>query len=298
MTLIQLWVIFLVYCLSENVLGIPVPFSDGRSNHHLENERIQQPRLYRNMTLQEVPTKVAANIFLTNYSSMRYGYHMGRPVDRLFRHPVAKFLKPMIANLMTDMHFLQHWGVLISTEPPFGFNTTGLLPEPGSKVPSPEKGLIYELRNSVNTSLVYLDLKNWTTYSWRYPHMRYLGTLNKTDEELIMIGRAYIQHVGKEGFHNFYRNCQHFTTWYSKALWPNVTLTHRADQLFGKALWWLRDMKKTTKWGLNKVKGWFGFEIPHYEALDSAAEFVKLEDVLTSGGDLKRDNELEHMKLN
>ncbi len=293
MTLIQLWLIFLLHCLSGNVLSIPVPFSDGRSNHDREDEKIQQQQLYQNMTLQEVPTKVADDVFLTNYSSVRYGYHMGRPVDRLFRHPVINFLKPMLAKLMTDLHFLQHWGVLISTEPPSPFNTTGLLPEPGSSVPSPEKGLIYELRNSANTGLVYLDLKNWTTYSWRYPQMKYLGTLNKTDEELIMIGRAYIQHVGKVGFHNFYRNCQHFTTWYSKALWPNVTLTNRADQLFGKALWWLRDMKKTARWGLNKVKGWFGFEVPHLEAVDLAAEFVKLEDMLTSSGGLKKDDVLE-----
>lgn len=110
--------------------------------------------------------------------------------------------------------------------------------------------------------------------------MRYLGTLNKTDEELIMIGRAYMQHIGKEGFHNFYRNCQHFTTWYSKALWPKVTLTQRADQIFGKALWWLKDVKKTAKWGLNKIGGWLGFPVARTEEVDSAAEFVKLEDVL------------------
>jgi hypothetical protein len=295
MTLIQLWLIFLMCCLSGNVRCIPLPLSDERPSRDQQEKRIQQQQLYQNMTLQEVPTKVAEDAFLTNYTSTRYGYHMGRPVDRLFRHPVTRVLKPVLANIMSDMPSIQHWGILISTEPPFPFNTTHVLPEPGSKVPSPKTGLIYELRNSVNTGLVYLDLKNWTTYSWHYSEMRYLGTLNKTDEELITLGRAYIQHIGKEGFHNFYRNCQHFTTWYSKALWPEVTLTQRADQLFGKALWWIRDMKKTREWGWNKVKGWFGLSVATLEAVDSAAEFVKLEDVLTLSSGVATKEEVEPM---
>ena len=250
------------------------------------------------MTLQDIPTTVAEDVFLTNCSLTRYGYHMARPVDRIFRNPVGRLLKPLLARIMTEMSFVQHWGVLISTEPPASHDDD--LPRAGSKVPRPETGLIYELRNSANTGLVYLDLKNWTTYGWRYPTMRYLGTLNKTDEELIIIGRAYIQHVGKEGFHNFYRNCQHFATWYSKALWPKVTLAQRADQLFGKALWWFRDMKKTTKWGLNKFGGWLGFPVADAEAVDSATEFVELEDVLSQNNGSRtvaETDELEHMEL-
>jgi len=56
-------------------------------------------------------------------------------------------------------------------------------------------------------------------------------------------------------------------------------------------------MKKTARWGLNKVKGWFGFEVPHLEAVDLAAEFVKLEDMLTSSGGLKKDDVLEQVDV-
>jgi len=300
MTSSRLWLLFLVLGLAISAACSPLPFSGERPSpsESEDGQRIRQQQLYRNLSLQDIPTTVAEDVILTNCSTMRYGYHMGRPVDRLFRNPVGRLLKPVAGELMRQMPFIQHWGVLISTEPPNTDNDE--LPPAGEKVPSPETGLIYELRNSVNTGLVYLDLKNWTTYGWRYPTMTYLGTLNKTDEELMMIGRAYIQHVGKEGFHNFYRNCQHFATWYSKALWPEVSLAQRADQLFGKALWWFRDMKTTAKWGLRKIGGWLGFPVENMEEVDSAAQFVKLEDVLSQNDSSETSvevDELEHMEI-
>jgi hypothetical protein len=203
-------------------------------------------------------------------------------VDRFIRIPVIGFIvKPIIGHVMSEMPSLLHWGILISKEPPN--NSSDRLPREGAKVSRPESGLIFELRNSHNTGLIYLDVKNWTSYPYRQEKVKYLGILNKTDEELITIGRAYIQQVGREGFHNFFRNCQIFTSWYSKALWPRVRLSTRADQLLGKGLWWFRDWNKTAKWGSNKLMGWLGFRTPNAEDLDSAADFVEMEKILSQG---------------
>ena len=72
-------------------------------------------------------------------------------------------------------------------------------------------------------------------------NVTFLGTVNRTDQELVGI------QIAREGFHNFYRNCEHFTTWYIQALWPDISLATRGDQLLGKLVWWFKDRKKTIK---------------------------------------------------
>ena len=232
------------------------------------------------MSLEDVPTTVDEDVILTDTSATRYGYFIGRPVERIFKIPLGKILQPVVGRVMSTMPPLLHWGLLVSSEPPKDYQVTGILPQSGQKVRRPDDGLILELRNSVNTGLIYLDIKNWTTYSYRQNTIRYLGSLNQTDQELITIGRAYIQQVGRGGFHNFYRNCQHFTGWYAKALWPKVSMAQRIDQVFGKMLWWLRDWKITTKWGSNKVRAWFGIPFPELEEVDAVTKYVDIEELL------------------
>jgi hypothetical protein len=128
--------------------------------------------------------------------------------------------------------------------------------------------------------LVYLDVKTWENYTIRAPKVRYLGPLAKNDIELVNIGRAYIKQVGREGFHNFYRNCQVFTTWYSKALWPDARLEgRRADQLFGKLLWWFKDWGKTVKCGWDRVVNFLGFR-GRVGEVDEEVEFIPPEVLL------------------
>lgn len=279
MMLLHIWVSLLLCWGSPLVSSTPIPFPDAATPHG-NGSKIPVQTLYRNLPLVDIPTTIAEDVFLSNNSDKRYGYYFGRPVDRFFRIPVIGFIvKPIIRHLMSEMPPLLHWGILISTRPP---NTSSeILPREGVKVSRPDTGLVFELRNSAKTGLIYLDVKNWTSYPYRPRKVKYLGTLNKTDDELITIGRAYIQQVGREGFHNFYRNCQIFTSWYSKALWPRVPLSTRADQLFGKGVWWFRDWKKTAKWGSNKAMGWLGFGTPNAEKLDSEAEFVEMEKILS-----------------
>jgi hypothetical protein len=272
----------------------PMPFSfGGRSRIRSNSSKIPVPELYQNLLLDDIPTTVAGDVFLSNCIRTRYGYHFGRPVDRitqLLQSSVGKFLKPVVGRFVSDVPSLLHWGILISNEPPY--NSTERSPCGGSMVPRPETGIIFELRNSVNTGLIYLDVKNWETYIYQPEKVKYLGSLNRTDEELITIGRAYIQHVGREGFHNFYRNCQVFTSWYTKALWPKVTISARADQLLGKLLWWFKDWKKTAQWGIRKVKGFLGFRAENVEEVDSAAEFVEVENLLRQGSSPDGENML------
>jgi len=166
---------------------------------------------------------------------------------------------------------------MVSTEPPY--NDTSWKVRQGKNVPRPETGTVFELRNSGNTGLVYLDVTKWQNYKIRAEKVKYLGTLNKSDIELVNIGRAYIKEVGREGFHNFYRNCQVFTSWYSQALWPRTQLGTRADQLFGKMLWWFKDWKKTVKCGWDKFVNLLGFKKP-VEEVDEEAEFVPPEVLL------------------
>jgi hypothetical protein len=106
-------------------------------------------------------------------------------------------------------------------------------------------------------ALIYLDMKNWTNYVYQ----------EKSDI-------TYIEEIGREGFHNFHRNCQHFTSWNIKAVWPKSSWTAtRADPLLGKLLLWFRDWERRGRWGrwgANKFKGetWLTNE------LDSCTEFV------------------------
>jgi hypothetical protein len=288
MTLLYIWVSLLLYWAFPLATSSPLPFPD-RAPPRGNGSKIPVQTLYSNIPLQDIPTTVGDDVFLSNNSDTRYGYHFGRPVDRFIRIPVIGFIvKPIIGHLMSKTPSLLHWGILISKEPPN--NSADRFLHGGAKVYRPESGIIFELRNSDNTGLIYLDVKNWTSYPYRQEKVKYLGTLNKTDEELITIGRAYIQQVGREGFHNFFRNCQIFTSWYSKALWPRVLLSTRADQLFGKGLWWFRDWNKTVKWGSNKFMGWLGFGTPYAEDLDSAADFVEIEQILSQGANsVRRD---------
>ena len=55
-----------------------------------------------------------------------------------------------------------HWAIVLSEERPE--LADGELPRGGTKVRRPDTGLVVELRNSVKTHLIYLDVKNWTNY--------------------------------------------------------------------------------------------------------------------------------------
>jgi hypothetical protein len=269
-----LWVLLLA--LLAGVSCSPIPFSDGIK----PGSRILVQKLYRTMSLEDVPTTVDEDVILTNTTTTRYGYFIGRPVERIFKIPLGKIVQPVVGKIMSAMPPLLHWALLVSPEPPEEYQETGVFPKSGKKVTRPDDGLILELRNSVNTGLIYLDVKNWTTYSYRQDTIRYLGSLNQTDQELITIGRAYIQQVGRGGFHNFFRNCQHFTGWYAKALWPKVSMAQRIDQVFGKLLWWLRDWHKTTKCGANKLRAWLGIPVKKVEEVDAATKYVDIEELL------------------
>jgi hypothetical protein len=179
---------------------------------------------------------------------------------------------------------LLHWAILITHQPPpiadqdpdysAELDTS---PAIGEGFPAPDTGLVVELRHEAKNDITSLDLKNWIHYEWRPERAMYLGPINKTDIELITIGRVYLRHLLQGGFNDYRRNCQHFTGWYIQALWPDAPVPGpRVDQLFGKLLWWGVDWKKTKAWMLGKIRG----EDP--EELDSDLEFVKLDDLLAA----------------
>ena len=281
MTFSSIWLILLTCWFVTYTSCTPLPFpKKGRRLWNSTKIRVQE--LYRQLSLDDIPTTVEDDVVLSNLTETRYGYLMGRPVTRILRHPVAKALKPVLDWMWSEIPPLLHWGILISKEPPYNITSESDLPRIGKKVPRPETGVIFELRNSANTGLIYLDVKNWTSYEYRQEKVKFEGTLNKSDDELITIGRAYIQHVGKEGFHDLYRNCQIFTDWYVKALWPKAPPTTRADQLLGKLAWWFKDWNKTFIWCAEKIKGWLGFRRDKAKAVDSSIEFVELERLLSS----------------
>ena len=247
--------------------------------------------LYRILPIEEVPTTIAPDVRLSNKTRTRYGYSFGRPVsrvERLLDTRVGSLFRPLLKKIMGEFPEILHWGLLVSTFPPF--DKRGNMANAGKWVPSPKDGIIFELRNSGNNNLVYLDIKNWTSYQDAPPKVKYHGRLNKTDMELMNMGEAYIKQVGIKGFNNYYRNCQVFTSWFVKALWPKVPTAKRFDQLFGKALWWFKDWKKTAKWGTDKLKGFLGFRVDNVEEVDSEAEFVPVEELLSggSGSDTER----------
>jgi hypothetical protein len=243
-----------------------------------EDSKIPVSELYNSVALKDIPTTVADEVVLFNRTELRYGYLIGRPVERVINNPVIMTLKPLISAVLGHIPELMHWGVVISKDAPN--DDPENLPASGTDVLQPVNGTVFELRNSGNTHLVYLDVKDWPNYVYRLDTVRYLGTTNKTDEELISIGRLYIQQIGREGFHNFYRNCQVFSTWFAKALWPEAPLTRRADQAAGKFLWWWYDPKKTFRVGKKKILDWLGYEMNEIENLDIRSKFVPVEDLM------------------
>src|SRR5579859_2590437 len=216
----RLW-LSLLFTLTVVATCAPLPFSGGQKPG--KGPKISVPVVYPQLHIDQIPTMLALDAVLTNCpGKIRYGYFVGRPVARLFRNPFSRYLLTAIRNYLQKAPPVLHWALLISEEPPLDKDGK-LLPPSGTSVPSPNTGLVLEIKNSMLTGSIYLDVKNWTTYaSTRQDKVPYLGTLNKTDDELITIGRAYIRLVGVEGFSPFYRNCQHFTTWYTKALWPET----------------------------------------------------------------------------
>lgn len=271
----------LAILLFLTVLGtcVPFPFSGGQKPG--KGPKIPVPELYPKLHVHEIPTTFASDAVLTNCPRRtRYGYFVSRPVARLFRNPYSRYILTVIRNYIQKAPPILHWALLVSEEPTLDKDGK-VLPLSGTQVPCPRTGLILELRNSARTGLLYLDVKNWTTYvTARQDKLQYLGTLNRTDDELIQIGRAYIRQVGLQGFSAFYRNCQHFTTWYIKALWPETQAATRIDQVLGKAAWWVRDWRKTLVSGLNKIRGWLGYPEHELEPMDSEIEFVTLDELL------------------
>ena len=283
---VLLWTCFLVY-----VSCTPTPSSGGTKPG---KARISQKVLYRNMSLEDVPTEIRPGIILSNHTNhLRYGYFIGRPVDRMFRGPLGSWVKKtFFIHIVAKIPFLLHWAIVISEEPPLQFTATGELPRGGSIVFHPDDGLIYELCNNQTTHLISLVVRSWATYPYRQGYVKYLGSLNRTDSELVTIGRAYIRHVGQGEFHPFYRNCQHFTTWYSKELWPKSTTSTRADQLFGKLLWWFRDWKKTARWAGEKISQWTGHKVTQTEEVDSSAKFVGVHELTSCDWKCAEDDEI------
>src|SRR5579862_4677155 len=242
-------------------------------------DKIPVSYLYSSVPLNNIPTTVADDVVLFNRTDTRYGYFIGRPVERIIRNPIVKKLKPLISAVLGSTPPLMHWGVLISKEPPV--QDLSQLPKSGDLVVQrPVNGTVFELRNSGNTGLVYLDVKNWPTYVYRLDTVKYLGTLNKTDEELLYIGRVFIRHIGQHGFHNFFRNCQVFATWFSKEIWPDAFLATRADQFAGKCLWWWVDPKKTLRVGKKKLLELFGYETNEIEDLDIRNQFKPVKELV------------------
>jgi len=264
----------------------PLSFSRTREKTSDTNDTLKIPvtALYKVLPIEEVPTTIALDVRLSNKTHVRYGYSFGRPVSRVERFLDSRFgaiFKPLVRGIMREFPEILHWGLLVSTCPPID-KREGIA-KPGKWVPSPKDGIIFELRNSGNNNLVYLDIKNWTSYQDAPPKVKFHGRLNKTDMELMNMGEAYIKQVGIKGFSNYYRNCQVFTSWFVEALWPKVPTAKRFDQLFGKALWWFKDWKKTAKWGANKLKRVLGFPVHKMEEVDSEAEFVPVEEILGGG---------------
>src|SRR5277367_2474793 len=284
--------ILLLCCLiaATTCNATPLSFS-GTSKTKSDTNTLKIPvtELYKVLPIEEVPTTIAPDVRLSNKTRVRYGYSFGRPVSRVERFLDSRFgaiFKPILRGIMKRFQIL-HWGLLVSTNPPFDKRDNNA--KPGDWVPSPKDGIIFELRNSGNNNLVYLDIKNWTSYKDAPSKVKYHGRLYKTDMELMNMGEAYIKQVGIKGFNNYYRNCQVFTSWFVKALWPKVPTAKRFDQLFGKALWWFKDWKKTAKWGANNFKSFLGIRVDDVEEVDSEAEFVPVEEIL--GGDSGSDTD-------
>ena len=264
---------FLIHVAST--LHLPTRFLEAD-----ERFNIAVPDLYEALALEDIPTTFEAGIVLVRSNETRYGYQFGRPPDtmlRILKSPAKIVLKPLFGKVLNNSAPFHHWGLLFSFEPPS--NRTNSTEEVGHIVPRPENGIVFELRNSANTGLIYLDVKRWENYTYRPEMVKFLGTLNRTDIELVNIGRAYIQHVGRKGFHDFYRNCQIFTQWYASALWVQPQLPTRMDQLLGKFIWWFKDWSMTARWVWKKVINFLGFSNNGPE-VDSSAAFVPVDQLV------------------
>jgi hypothetical protein len=274
--------VFLVHLVASSFC-LPSPFQSNGQPY------ISVPDLYEGLRLDEVPTTFEEGLVLSRSNETRYGYQFGRPLDsviRVLNSPLKFLIVPLFGEMANNTVGFQHWGILVSDEMPL---LNGTMVEPGTVIPAITDGILFELRNSENTGLIYLDVKRWATYWWRPMMVRYLGPMNHTDIEMVNIGRAYIQHVGREGFHNIYRNCQIFTTWYAKALWGQPALPRTTDQTWGKFWWWFRDWGSTFKYGWRRFGNFLGAN-NELDELDSSIEFVPMEELLeyssaTAGGD-------------
>src|ERR1700738_1642019 len=280
MTHRRLWTMLACLFLLSYVSCAPVPFF-GHEKPLTE--------ILPQLALEDVPTYIANDTKISNRTNcIRYGYTIGRPVEPMVHGFWGYVLnKTYLINFISRNPTLLHWGLLVSEEPPVYDSENGELPPPQTRVPHPETGILFDLRNSEidgpNTGTT-LDVLDWSTYAFHNDALiTYLGTLNHTDAELINIGRTYIRHIIKEGFHFLYRNCQIFTSWYTKALWPEMkmTPTARIDQQAGKLIWWFRDWGKSLRLMGAKIIGWTGYKISNVGNVDSPVEFMDL-DTLTN----------------
>jgi hypothetical protein len=269
------WLI--VVCLVFRItFSMAAPMHSETEKHDLtKKEQVAVPELYKHLSLHDIPTTIEG-LHLSNKSQVRYGYEFGRPADRFLHFPLSLLFKRVLYKIPTFLH----WGLVVSTEPPLNLDYPDDLPRSGTKVRRPETGISFELRNSPHTGLIYLDVKNWTNYDHRPKYVKFRGTLTQSDEELVRIGRVYIQQIGKEGFHNFYRNCQIFTSWFLEALWDRPGSTKRADQLLGKFIWWFKDWKKTRKWSWYEIKNSIGVKSKVPPPMDESAMFIDLDELL------------------
>jgi hypothetical protein len=271
--------LFIIFVL--RVSAVPVPWIHEGSGDEIH---VDVPSEYQGHDLERVPIHAYQNVYLTNDTTTRYGYFLGRPVRRIFRGKVGEFFQSLVGGLIGRVPPLLHWAILITSQPPpiegqyIDYSAeTDTSRAIGEQFPAPDRGLVVELRHDSKTGITSLNLKNWTHYQWRPERAMYLGPINKTDTELVTVGRVYLRHLLQGGFNDWRRNCQHLTAWYIQALWPDAPVPGpRVDQLFGKLLWWGVDWKKTKAWMLAKIRG------EDVEELDSGLEFVKLEDLLAA----------------
>jgi len=255
-------------------------------------EKVQNPTPdeYHGLSLEQIPVTQHDNVYLANDTRVRYGYFLGRPVRRFFKGKVGEVFQSVVGGVLERFPPLLHWAVLITDELPATENdhpTSDI----GDKLSSPSTGLVIELRHDAITDIVSLNLKNWTTYQWRPERLIYLGPVNRTNAELITIGQIYIREILRGGrFHTFRRNCQHFTTWYIHAIWPDVPLPGpRVDQLFSKLAWWPVNWGKTGTWMWAKFTRLFNGR-KDTEEVDAATKFIKVEDLLAPDPTSVKDN--------
>jgi len=271
-----MWCIIVLLLYTSTSACTPVPLSwDDRP---IEQPDVPLSEWYPYIPIDDVPTLIANDVIISNDTTprLRYGYFVGRPVARFLKPQIVKYVPPAAMKAVLKMPPFLHWAVLVSEEPPI--SKDGYLADKQTEVTAPATGLILEMRNHMADGKIYLEVQNWQSYKYRTPKVKFLGPLNYTDAQLLFIGRAYVQLIAREGFHTFYRNCQHFTTWYIKALWgADICTATRGDQLLCKLLWWFKDWNETAIWGANKVRGWLGYQVGVLEELDAITEFVGLD---------------------